>query len=76
MSFLSGFVLLSGRGVAGATFAIGSELLVEVSEVELIATDEVDTETVIVQTASAEITVGVEAVDIVLAPVDGDLSVG
>jgi len=74
MSFLSGYLLMSGRGVAGATFAIGAELLVETDEV-LIVCEDVDSAEVIIDYGDADVIVAPEQVDVVLTADAGDLTV-
>ena len=75
MSFVSGYLVLAGRGVGGATFAIGAELLVDISELDLIAEAQVDTQTVIVDHSEQSLTIAPEVVELILAPADGALTV-
>ena len=66
MNILTGYLLFAGRGVGGAQFAVGSELIVEVQEVDLIATGEVEEAVVLFAAEEATITVEVETVDIIV----------
>lgn len=74
MNVMQGFLLFAGRGVAGATFAIGPELTVEADEATIVC-DALDSEDVIVEHAVVDVVVAPDEIDVVLTADDRELTV-
>lgn len=75
MSWLSSYILLAGRGVGGATFAIGPELTVQADEQTVLVVGAPDVVELLMSADEQTILVDTDAQDVIVDPAEGELTI-